>query len=120
MLPPTPGYREMVYTMVPKEGPDGLARAALVNPDLDGGFALSVAWPKATVPYVMEWKMMGQGTYVLGIEPANCPFPPRAALRERGQMPMLAPGQSFDAGLTLAVHCGAEELKRLEQTIGSA
>lgn len=120
MLPPTPGYREMVYTMVPREGSDGLARAALVNPDLDGGFALSVAWPKATVPYVMEWKMMGQGTYVLGIEPANCPFPPRAALRERGQMPMLAPGQSFDAGLTLAVHCGAEELRRLEQTIGSA
>jgi len=117
MLPPTPGYGEMVYTMEPRAGADGRARAALVNPDLDGGFAVSVAWPKATVPYVMEWKMMGQGTYVLGVEPANCPFPPRDTLRQRGKMPYLEPGESFEAGLTISVHCGAEELKCLEQLV---
>jgi len=119
MLPPTPGIKELVYTMEPKAGRDGLCRAALVNPDLDGGLAVSVAWPKAAMPYVMEWKMMGQGEYVLGIEPANCPFPPRAALRQSGKMPMLGPGESFQAGLVLSVHVGAAELRALAKAIGS-
>ena len=117
MLPPTPGFRELVYTMDPKAGSDGLCRAALVNPALDGGTALEVAWPKKAMPYLMEWKMMGQGDYVLGVEPANCPFPPRAALREQGRMPMLRPGESFDGGLTLTVHRGAEELAAMEKGI---
>jgi hypothetical protein len=34
-------------------------------------------------------------------------------------MPELAPGESFDAGLTLTVHRGAAELAALEKTIGA-
>ena len=120
MLPPTPGIKELVYTMEPRAGRDGLCRAALVNPNLDGGTALSLAWPKKAMPYVMEWKMMGQGEYVLGIEPANCPFPPRAELRKRGLMPMLRPGESFDAGLVIRIHRGREELRALEKAVGAA
>jgi hypothetical protein len=118
MLPPTPGFKEMVYTMQPRAGRDGLARAALVNPALDGGTALALAWTKKTLPYVMEWKMMGQGEYVLGIEPANSPFPPRAKLRASGRMPVLEPGESFETSLTLSVHCGRQELRALARRIG--
>jgi hypothetical protein len=117
MLPPTPGFQEHTYSMEPKAGADGLCCAALVNPELDGGTALSVAWPKATLPFMAEWKMMGQGTYVLGIEPCNCPFPPRAGLRERGLMPILRPGESFEAGLAIRVHRGADEIKEVERAI---
>jgi hypothetical protein len=117
MQPPTPGYSEMTYEMEAKADRRGLCRAALVNPDLDGGTALALEWRKAALPYVMQWKMMGQGTYVLGIEPANCPFPPRAALRQRGRMPMLAPGRSLEAGLVLRVHRGAAELRALERAV---
>jgi len=117
MMPPTPGFQEHTYSMEPKAGADGLCRAALINPDLDGGTALSVTWPKATMPFMAEWKMMGQGTYVLGIEPCNCPFPPRANLRERGLMPTLRPGQSFEAGMVIRVHRGADEIEEIEQTI---
>jgi hypothetical protein len=117
MLPPTRGIKELVYTMEPKAGRDGLCRAALVNPDLDGGTALALAWPKKTMPYLMEWKMMGQGEYVVGMEPANCPFPPRADLRKSGRMPMLGPGESFEAGIMIRVHRGPKELRDLEKTI---
>jgi len=120
MMPPTAGFQEHTYSIEPKAGADGLCRAALVNPDLDGGTALSVEWPKATVPWMAEWKMMGQGTYVLGVEPANCPFPPRADLRKRGLMPYLESGQSFDAGVTIRIHRGADELRSLEQLIRAA
>jgi hypothetical protein len=120
MLPPTAGFEEHTYSIEPKAGADGLCRAALVNPDLDGGTALSVTWPKATMPFMAEWKMMGQGTYVLGIEPCNCPFPPRADLRRRGLMPMLSPGESFEAGLAIRIHRGADEIKEIERAIRKA
>ena len=115
--PPTEDIEEMCYQITPKAGRDGLCRAAIVNPDLDGGVAVSLAWPKKTMPYLAEWKMMGQGTYVVGVEPMNCPFPPRAGLRERGLMPELAAGESFEAGVTIGVHAGADELAALEQAI---
>ena len=117
--PPTEGFEEQVYQIVPKAGADGLARAAIVNPDLGGGFAVSVTWTLETLPQMAEWKMMGQGTYVVGVEPMNCPFPPREALRQRGAMPELDAGESFDTAVTIGVHLGAEELADLEQTIKS-
>lgn len=120
MLPPTAGFEEMVYTMDAKADGDGLCRVALVNPSLAGGVGLAIEWAKATMPYVMEWKMMGEGVYVLGIEPANCPFPPCAKLRERGEMPTLKAGESFESGVTFRVCLGAEELADLEKAIGAA
>ncbi|KPK47860.1 MAG: hypothetical protein AMK72_07815 [Planctomycetes bacterium SM23_25] len=115
--PPTEGFEEEVYQIVPKAGGDGLARAAIVNPALDGGFGVSVAWTLDTLPQMAEWKMMGQGTYVVGVEPMNCPFPPREALRKKGLMPELEPGQSFETAVTISVHLGAEELVCLEEAI---
>jgi hypothetical protein len=117
MLPPTAGFEEMCYVIEPKAGPDGLCRAALVNPELDGGTALSVEWPKATLPLLAEWKMMGQGVYVLGVEPCTCPFPPRADLRKRGLMPTLRPGQTLESGIMVRLHRGADELGKLARRI---
>ena len=119
MLPPTAGFQEHTYSLVPNAGPDGLCTAALANPALAGGTALSVTWSKAEMPFLAQWKMMGQGVYVLGIEPCTCPFPPRADLRKRGLMPMLEPGQSVAAGVTIRVHTGADELAALERRIRS-
>ncbi len=120
MLPPTPGFEEQVYLITPKAGADGLCRAALVNPELDGGLAVALAWPAETVPYLTQWKMMGQGTYVLGIEPCNAPLRERAKLRQKGWMPELGPGDSIEAGLAIRVHTGVEELAALEARVKGA
>jgi hypothetical protein len=42
----------------------------------------------------MEWKMMGQGEYVLGLEPANIPLNNRKELKEQNILPLLQPGES--------------------------
>ena len=115
--PPTAGIEEMCYQIVPKAGDDGLARAAIVNPDLGGGLAVSVTWTLDTLPQMAEWKMMGQGTYVVGVEPMNCPFPPRDALRARGEMPELDPGESFETTVTIGLHRGTDELADLNATV---
>jgi hypothetical protein len=113
MGPPTAGFEEQVYRLDPRAGADGLCRAALVNPKLAGGLALVLEWPKKTLPYLTQWKMMGQGTYVLGIEPCNAPLLARAELRRRGLMPELGPGESFETSLALRVAVGAEEIRDL-------
>ena len=115
--PPTEGFSEHVYELQPKRYADGTCRAALVNPGLGDGLAVSVTWSKDALPYMAEWKMMGQGTYVVGVEPMTCPFPPRQALREAGRMPELQVGQSRDTGVTIDVHCGQDELDQVARWI---
>ena len=48
--------------------------------------------------------MMGQGNYVVGIEPANCNgLAGRPATRELGQLPILEPGESRDYHIDVEV-----------------
>jgi len=67
--PPTPGYREQVFRYVPKAGRDGNVRVALENLDL--GLELRLTYEREQLPHLFQWKMMGEGTYVLGIEPTT-------------------------------------------------
>jgi hypothetical protein len=90
---PTAGYREQVFIHRPKADKDGIATVELNNPQL--GIGLRWKYGAANLPYLMEWKMMGKGAYVVGIEPANCNgLAGRPTTRELGQLPMLEPGES--------------------------
>ncbi|MBG0771593.1 MAG: aldose 1-epimerase family protein [Anaerolineaceae bacterium] len=89
---PTPGYQEQVFIHRPAPDDQGLAKIEFTNPEL----GLGVRWrydPKA-LPYLMEWKMMGEGAYVVGVEPANCDgINGRAITRSQGNLPILEPGE---------------------------
>jgi len=90
---PTPGYSEQVFIHRPVAAENGLTTVELRNPQL--GLGLRWTYKTAELPYLMEWKMMGEGAYVVGVEPANCKgLGGRAATREAGQLPILAPGES--------------------------
>jgi hypothetical protein len=60
-------------------GEDGMAAITLRNRGL--GLELEVSFRKAELPMFTQWKMMGQGEYVLGLEPANCHPDGQAAQR---------------------------------------
>jgi hypothetical protein len=91
--PPTPGYQEQVFIHRPVADVDGITNVELRNPKI--GIGLRWSYQTANLPYLMEWKMMGEGAYVVGIEPANCNgLGGRAATRERGQLPVLEPGEN--------------------------
>jgi hypothetical protein len=90
---PTPGYQEQVFIHRPKVDEKGLAVVELSNPSI--GISLRWRYSAASLPYLMEWKMMGEGAYVVGVEPANCDgIGGRAAARELGKLPMLEPGEN--------------------------
>jgi len=97
---PTAGYAEQVFYHLPQEV-DGYARAALVNQAL--GFGAFVRFRRTELPHLVEWKMMGQGTYVVGLEPANCWVEGRSRDRATGALPFLAPGEQ----ISTAVEIGA-------------
>jgi len=98
---PVPGFAEQVYYHdLPADG-QGMASLRLVNAKL--GLAFRVAYRVAELPFLIQWKMTGQGEYVVGLEPANC-FPEgQEQNAQRGTLRMLAPGESVETLLRLSV-----------------
>ena len=91
--PPTRGFLEQNFVHQPRPGPDGWAEVQVLNPDLRLG--LRLRYHTSTLPYLNEWKMMGEGLYVLAVEPMNCNhLPGRAAMRAQKTLPELQPGES--------------------------
>jgi hypothetical protein len=87
---PQIGIEERCYfhTMQPDE--NGKVRAEIWNEELQFGAFISYNFEQ--LPFFTQWKMMGAGTYVNGLEPSNAPLAPRAELREKNQLPILEAG----------------------------
>ncbi len=69
---PTPAFKERVFFHNPEADAGGWAEARLENPALGGGLALSVRFRPEELPEFVQWTMTGEGTYVVGLEPATC------------------------------------------------
>ncbi len=113
---PVPGFEEENFLHTMAAGADGMAGAAMANPNL--GLGLFVRFDPTTLPFLNEWKMMGQGDYVVGVEPCNAPCENRSVLRERGLLPMLEPGEVREMRLEIGVLDGPADIAAFEQTAG--
>ncbi len=105
---PTPGYQERVYYHEDLITQDGKATVQVENPNFplpDGArsLTLAVTFDTRTLPRLVEWKMPGCETYVLGVEPGNCYPDGRVAERERGTLVMLQPGEAVTYDVELAL-----------------
>ena len=83
------GERCYFHTMSPDES--GSVRAEIWNEKLQ--FGAFIKYSHAQLPHFTQWKMMGAGTYVNGLEPSNAPLAPRAELRAKNLLPMIEPGE---------------------------
>jgi hypothetical protein len=101
MQPPTPGFQEQVFYHQLPAGPDGFAALRLRSPR--AGLCAEVAWRTRELPLCVQWKMMGQGEYVTGIEPANCRVAGRAAELAGEPHCVLAPGEARTFALRLRI-----------------
>ena len=101
---PTSGYAEQVFYHDLPADKDGWACIQLVNHSRKLG--LRVGFQKATLPNLAQWKMMGQGSYVLGIEPANCRVGGRSQERARGTLQSLQPGEQREFQVKIEVSEG--------------
>jgi hypothetical protein len=98
---PQAGYSEQVFyhDLVPDT--DRQATVMIRNDALDLG--LFVHYRQVELSRFAEWKMMGAGTYVLGMEPANCGVGGRAAERAQGTLQFLDPGEVRHFALQIGV-----------------
>ena len=116
---PRPGYQEKVYYHQMTAGPDGNVPVALVNRDVNAGtgFGVYVVYSRNELPYFVEWKMLGQGTYVVGLEPANCLVGGRATERSEGRLQFLEPGEQRDYRLEIGVLPSLLEIAAFEERV---
>ncbi len=83
-----------------------MATVTICNPSFPPAgrpLILRLSWEARSLPVLVQWKMPGEGTHLLGIEPANCHVEGRLAERARGTLVTLAPGQTMEYNLKLSV-----------------
>lgn len=114
---PQKGFREKVYFHDLAVDPEGYAYAALFNEKLQDGLAVLLRYRKSSLNRLIEWKMIGEGTYVLGVEPANALVLGRDAERRWGTLQTLAPRETRTIEVELSVYEGKEDLSVLRERI---
>jgi len=113
VINPTPEFAEKVYYHDMKTDADGYVLAGLVNFTLWQGepFGLYVKYLKEQLPRFAQWKMMGEGDYVMGLEPANCGVEGRNRDRADGLLQFLEPGEERQYQLEIGLIKGDDEYR---------
>ena len=68
---------------------------------------LPVTWNPRQLPRLWQWRMLGPGMYLTGLEPANGTVVGRAATRAEGPLDVLDPGATRAFDLRIEVPTGA-------------
>jgi hypothetical protein len=87
IIPPTAGFEEECFY----HHFSGKGMAAIYNNDIGSG--LSIEFDRTALDYLIQWKMMGEIDYILGLEPANCHSAGRDKMRQQGDLKMIGPGE---------------------------
>lgn len=115
--PPTPEYAEQVFYHRLKADQQGNTSVALVNRKIELGIAIH--FNKNQLFNFTQWKQMGEGEYVMGLEPCNCYVGGRTDPRNDGVLEYLAPGEIRNFELTIEVLNGKEEISSMQQFINN-
>ena len=115
--PPRADFEATVVVHRLKANRDGWAETALVNRQL--GLGVYVKQRPDQLPFLWQWKQLRPGSYVAGVEPANCFGKGRAEDRARGTLRFLEPGQGQDYRVEIGVLESAAAIAELEQRVAA-
>jgi hypothetical protein len=105
---PEPRHFERVFEHDPIAEPDGCVPVAVVNRERQIG-AYEV-FNLNQLPFHFVWRMLGEGSYVVGIEPSTNRTGGRLDARERGELITLEPGELRKYDLELGALVGADQI----------
>ncbi len=113
---PRRDYVEQVteHTVLPEA--DGSVPVAVVNRGL--GFGAYEIFNQRQLPHHFIWRMLGEGTYVVGIEPSTNRPAGRLDARERGELIILEPGERRAYDLELGALTSTEEIDAFAARVG--
>ncbi len=107
---PTHLYQEKVFFIEFGSNKAGDTELLLYNKKLQLG--VSERFNLKQFPYFTMWKQMGEGDYVLGLEPGTAYPLGRDKIRERGELITIKPGEIKQFTLNLAVIEGLEAIEK--------
>ena len=110
---PTSRFRAEGYEIPMVAGDDGTVSVAIVNrafAGLTGGIGAYLRYDNRTLPNYVEWRMMGEGLYAVGVEPATNPFSTVPDLVSAGYPVMMQPGESRRYRLEFGVLAGEKAI----------
>jgi galactose mutarotase-like enzyme len=101
---PDANYSERVYYHQTRGKPE----VEIVNPRFPAHLGttqvkVSLIWSADTLSKLVQWKMPGAGTHVLGVEPSNCWVDGRRGERERDTLVYLEPGETVKYEIRLNI-----------------
>lgn len=117
---PTPAFPSQVFYHRMATDAEGYAYAALINKSFNGGqgFGFYVKYRQKELPFFVQWKRNERGTYVCGLEPANCHVEGRPAEAEKyGTLQWLQGGESREYFLEIGVLTNQGEIARFEEQV---
>jgi uncharacterized protein DUF4432 len=115
---PSAGYVEQVFEHELAAEPDGSVPVAIVNRELRLG-AYEV-FRRDQFPHHFVWRMLGEGTYIVGIEPSTNRTAGRLDARARGELIELGPGERRAYDLELGALDGEQTIEEFEARVQSA
>ncbi|MHB1348217.1 MAG: aldose 1-epimerase family protein [Candidatus Humimicrobiaceae bacterium] len=117
---PVHGFKEQVFFHDIKADSEGKCNAALINESFNNGngLGLSLSFNKDNLNYLVQWKQIGEGEYVCGMEPANCKIFGRAEERKAGRLQFIEPGEIKKYKLEFKILSSNDEIARLKKRFG--
>lgn len=116
---PANDYQEQVFFHDIEADNQGFCRVGLVNTAFDGGrgIGIGIKYHSGNLPYFIQWKMMGCGEYVCGLEPANSLIRGRAVEREKGNLKFIEPGQKIGYHIEFQLLGSIEEIDNFKKVL---
>ena len=115
--PPTPDFSEQVFYHNLKADSGGDTSVALINERLKIGVAIH--FNKNQLFNFTQWKQMGEGEYVMGLEPCNCYVGGRTDPLNKNILEYLEPGETRNFDLTIEFLNGNDEINALTTKINN-
>ncbi|MHB8277244.1 MAG: aldose 1-epimerase family protein [Candidatus Humimicrobiaceae bacterium] len=116
---PVKGYKEQVFFHDIEADVDGNSHIAIINTEFNNGegMGISLAFNKENLPYLVQWKQVGEGEYACGIEPSNS-FPRgRAIEREEGKLVFIKPGEIKKYRIEFNILKSNKEIEQFRKTL---
>jgi hypothetical protein len=117
---PQPGFTHEGYVVDVVPGAGGFVSVAIVNralrPEM-GGLGVYLRYDASTLPVYIAWRMMREGLYALGMEPATNPFGNPKDLVSQGFPVVLGPGEERRYELEYGILAGGEAIEQFESAL---
>lgn len=110
---PDPAYEEMCYYHTLKKDNNNFTTVAVYNDDLDMGIAIE--FDATTLDHFVQWKMMGAGQYVMGLEPSNTTIDGIEDSIQNGAMKYIQPQESLEYTINIYLLNSRSEFENIKQ-----